>query len=276
MNEHYNSFELLAERTDRTKRVAALQEMIVSEKKMNEVLKIHQKTTWHNNNRLYGNDNNLNSWISMVAMTDVLPVHSEESIPLICNNDFDLENVQSVRNFKENFQVKFEELSEMLLRAFGRRKTTKHKNYPSAGGIYPVIPILVILDQNVIEEIDTPGSYIYNGTDHKLLLLKRFTDQDIINLRENISCNENYKVMIAYAIDIKRSITKYRIRGYRHALIEVGLMAQSFRYAIWKYEHFGEVSWSGFNDNALTHSLGLSPRLAPVTLLQWFGEKYDF
>lgn len=276
MNEHYNSFELLAERTDRTKRVATLQEMIVSEKKMNEVLKLHQKMTWHNDNRLYNNAKNLNSWIDMVVMTDVLPVYSEKSIPLISNNDFDLEDVQSVRNFKANFQVKFEELSEILLRAFGRRKVTKHKNYPSAGGLYPVIPILVILDQNVIEEVEAPGSYIYNATDHELILLKRFTDQDIKKLRKNISYSDNYKVMIAYAIDIKRSIAKYRVRGYRHALIEVGLMAQSFRHAIWKYEHFGEVSWSGFNDNALTHSLGLSPRLAPVTLLQWFGEKYDF
>ncbi|GJM78152.1 hypothetical protein HMSSN139_06480 [Paenibacillus sp. HMSSN-139] len=33
MNEQYNSFKLLSERSDRIKRAAALQEMIVSEKK---------------------------------------------------------------------------------------------------------------------------------------------------------------------------------------------------------------------------------------------------
>lgn len=278
MNEQYNSFKLLSERTDRTKRAAVLQEMIVSEKKMNEVLKMHQKTTWHNDDRLYNNNNNLNAWISMVVMTDVLPVYSEKSISLIYNDEFDLEDIQSIRNFKAHFRVEFKELSEILLKAFGRRKVTKHKNYPSAGGLYPVIPILVVLDQNILEGIETPGSYIYNATDHELILLKEFTNQDVENLRKYISFStvDNYKVFIAYSIDIKRSITKYRVRGYRHALIEVGLMAQSFRHSICEFERLGEVSWSGFSDNALTHSLGLNPRLAPVALLQWFGEKYDF
>lgn len=277
MNEHLNSFEILAERTDRTKRVAALQDMIVTEKKLNEVLKIHQKTTWHMDDRLFNNDKSLNAWINMVVMTDVLPVYSEKSILLEYNDEFDFEDIQSIRNFKANFRIKLGELSEILLKAFGRRRGSKHKNYPSAGGLYPVIPILVVLDRNVLDGIEAPGSYIYNATDHELILLKEFSDQDIRTLEKNISFGslENYKLFIAYAIDIKRSITKYRIRGYRHSLIEVGLMAQSFRYSLCEFENLGEVSWSGFNDNALTYSLGLSPRLAPVTLLQWFGEKND-
>lgn len=279
MSESYNQYQRLSERIDRIRRIQSLQDTIVSDKQLNDVLKMHQRTTWHKDIRpLSLSDNNLVTWIDLVTMTDTLPVHSEKSIPLEYNDEFDSYDTGSIRHFKPTFSIEFRELSHIFLKAFGRQISSKHKSYPSAGGIYPIIPILIVLETKVLEGIEVPGTYIYNATDHEFILLKNFKQQDMDKVIKNIDVTglENNKLAIAYAIDLKRTITKYRIRGYRHSLIEIGLMAQSFRQSVSEFERLGEVCWSGFNDNALTHALGLSPRLAPVALLQWFGEKHDF
>lgn len=53
-------------------------------------------------------------------------------------------------------------------------------------------------------------------------------------------------------------------------------MCQSFRESISKFNNLGDFCFAGFNDNALTYLSGLNPRLAPVALIQWFGEKMMF
>lgn len=278
MNEK-KMYNRLVETIDRTRRAQYIQDSILTGKLTNEALKMHQKTTWHKDNRpVVITDPNLDAWLNIVVGTDPLPAHSEKYIPLEYNSDFDLIDIKSIRDFKSIFWIEFEELSNILLKAFGRRHSTNKKNYPSAGGLYPIMPVLIVLNHEVLEGIEAPGSYLYSATHHELILLKSFTKQEVEVIFNNFNHSNlmNPNLGIAYAIDMKRSITKYRIRGYRHSLIEVGLMAQSFRQAICEYERLGEVSWSGFNDNAFTHAIGLSPRLAPVALLQWFGEKNDF
>lgn len=71
-----------------------------------------------------------------------------------------------------------------------------------------------------------------------------------------------------------RTVVKYNYRGLRHMLIEVGSMAQAFRLnGLAIISDFGDISWSGFDDEKLKSSLGLK-NMNPV-LLQFFGIRDD-
>jgi hypothetical protein len=58
---------------------------------------------------------------------------------------------------------------------------------------------------------------------------------------------------IAYGVDLRQALTNYRFKGYRHAMIEVGLAAQACRQALADVgqecgEPLGERNWSAFAD----------------------------
>ncbi|MFO1441769.1 nitroreductase family protein [Bacillus sp. Bva_UNVM-123] len=264
----------LFEKVDKLKRMEWLQEALLTESELNEVVKMHQKSTWnipyHWN--LY-DSSELIYWVSLAEDTDPLPILTEDTVSLPpVSRELLTINKTSERYFKEDYIFKIDDLSDILFRSFGQMENS-HRNYPSAGGLYPVIPILLVLDNKTVPFLKTNGSYLYDSKKNQLLLLKGFTEEDLVKCKASIHVHmeEMPNLAMLYAIDIRRAITKYKIRGYRHALIEVGLMAQSFRNTLWNYEHYGECCWSGFNDNSLSNILGLSPRLAPIAMLQWFG-----
>ncbi|MED4045996.1 nitroreductase family protein [Priestia aryabhattai] len=265
----------LFKRVDNNKRINMIQDFLLPETYLNKVLKMHQQTTWHlPYNWDTFKDPELYDWCELVADTEVLPDYVEERIQLSPVSTNESNTTRSLREYKKDFQITDSDLSNILFKSFGRHKDTLAKNYPSAGGLYPIIAVLIVLDKNKIPFLKHEGSYIYDSRENELLLLKKFTEEDINKFRKCVDMPwEVPDIAMAYAMDIKRATTKYKFRGYRHALIEVGLMAQSFRSSLWDMNNFGECCWSGFSDNALTHLLGLSPRLAPVALLQWFGEK---
>ncbi|WP_149031724.1 hypothetical protein [Geobacillus thermodenitrificans] len=99
------------------------------------------------------------------------------------------------------------------------------------------------------------GAYILDTTS---LTLKRYCSWSRDELREFLMVlnpveNRIYSpYLIGYAINMKKAVAKYKRRGYRHALIEIGLMAQCFRESCKEEERIGEFCWSGFDDNALT------------------------
>ncbi|WP_342478704.1 nitroreductase family protein [Paenibacillus sp. FSL H7-0350] len=237
---------------------------------LDQILKFHQKTTW----QYIGEENldlRLTRWLELVQFTDVLPEYYEQKI------DFNVKKIKlnegrSKRTFKKNGVIDFNQLGEILYESFGLSEGSLSKPYPSAGALYPIIPLLLVLDENAVERDFLPGSYVFDSHEARLLMIKKFDQEEILKIKKNIYGESLSGIAICYSIDIRRSIAKYRSRGYRHALIEVGLMAQSFRSTLERHKGFGECTWSGFNDNALSSILGLSPRLSPVVLVQWFGE----
>ncbi|WDM20587.1 nitroreductase family protein [Paenibacillus polymyxa] len=237
---------------------------------LKEILKFHQRTTWQD----VGDqefDQQLLEWLDLTQYTDVIPEYYEKKL------EFKVERIHctegfSKRKFNQDFKMDYNQLGELLYNAFGRADGFSTKPYPSAGALYPVIPLMIILDKNAIHNITSPGCYVFDTKSVELLLIKSFTAQEVEVINENIYGSQLSKMFLGYAIDIRRAILKYKSRGYRHALMEVGLMAQSFRNSLNRHAGYGECSWSGFNDNALTNILGLSPRLSPIILLQWFGK----
>lgn len=254
-----------------------LQNEILSEKLLNEVIKNHQSATWVSSSN-YEPSSDLVNWMKLVEFTDVLPDYYEKEYDLGVN-PIQLNAPKSWRSFSFDWKISKENFGKLLRSAFGRYSGVKSKNYPSAGALYPVLPLIYVFKEDIIESISTKGCYVFDSTQLKMLLIKEYDHDDIIEISKHINAIDKKlwsPLAIGYAIDIKRAITKYKKRGYRNALIEIGAMTQSFRYSLETLNlNLGEVSFSGFNDNALTYYSGLNPRLVPVTLIQWFGEKND-
>jgi SagB-type dehydrogenase family enzyme len=250
-----------------------LQEKILDTKLFNEVLKIHQKSTWHFPYN-WEIDHNIDEWLHLVENTDVLPDYYDNKVTFHISRSIK-ERSTSERNFYLDWTIQKNMLGNILYNAFGRGAGIPTKPYPSAGGLYPIIPIVIVFTDRVVQGEVNSGCYVFDSTNIELLRIKQFDQTLIQKILQNINIKDGKlsNIAIGYAMDIRRAITKYGVRGYRHGLIEVGLMAQSFRNALFRYKELGDCCWSGFNDNALTNLLGLNPRLAPLILLQWFGKK---
>lgn len=250
-----------------------IQNKILDESVLDNVLKFHQKTTWQNlyNWRL---ERDVRSWLELVEHMDILPMYYEERVNLNVFREH-IPTSRSHREFKENWIISKECIGDILYKAFGRYEGGNSKEYPSAGALYPVIPLLYVFDENVVKNQIKPGCYVLDSYQMDLLLIQSFSQSYVKKLISDGLFIDSLpsKLAIGYAVDFKRAITKYRERGYRHSLIEVGLASQSFRHAL--PQEFGDYCFSGFNDNAFTKLSGLSPRLAPIMMLQWFGEKKD-
>ncbi|MBE2914311.1 hypothetical protein [Anoxybacillus flavithermus] len=254
------------------------QERALSQRIITDVIKFHQSSVFFRvkNMRSSFISPDVRVWLENVECTDVLPDIFEEEIPL------SIEKVRingSNRSYNLSYRMDEKTLGAIMYKAFGRDNETLSKRYGSAGALYPVMPLLLVLKPNVISSLPMPGVYMFNPLSNSIYRIRKWTEKDLEKLKECIFIDgEEFvsSLVMAYAIDIRRAVTKYGKRGYRHALIEVGLMAQGFRESLREVkENLRDLCWSGFNDNALTYLVGLNVRLAPVVLLQWFGERGD-
>ncbi|MFS0859377.1 hypothetical protein [Paenibacillus taichungensis] len=243
----------------------------IPKKVENYILKFHQSSTLlkHPESKHQSIDDNVIPWLEFAQYTDITPNYYEEKISLDINNQTDV--IGSCREFEKERLFNFIELSELLNDAFIRDEKKGSKKYGSAGALYPIVPLLLLFkDHNGLSQ----GVYVYDGVERSLLKIKSWSNDEAFYIKKYV-CHEAVDMpesCIAYAADIRRAIIKYHIRGYRHALIEVGAMSQVLKNSLHKLKNdVGEVSWSGFNDNELTKKCGLNVRLCPIVMLQWFG-----
>lgn len=268
-----NDNKKIIEKVNNYKRMERLQDFIVSNKELNETIKLHQMSTWENPYKVNMYPNEVLNWLSLAENVFSYPLVVDETVELLPTINELSDNKKSHRYFNDDYIFEYNEFSNILFNAFAQKKDG-HRNYASAGGLYPIIPLLIVIDIKNLPFLKEPGVYVYDSSAHQLLLLTKFTPKKIKTYKDCLMIEEKEEVpnlALAYMLDIGRSITKYKNRGYRHALIEVGLMAQSFRSELWKYDNLGECCWSGFYDNRLAFNLGLSPRSAPIIMMQWFG-----
>ncbi len=208
-------------------------------------------------------------WAYTIENTDTLPSYYENTINLLPINRYD--KISSNRALSKDKQLTLEHISHVLYNAFGRGKASNSKQYPSAGALYPVMPLLLIFKE---QNYALPGVYAYNEKSNQLLQIKSWSSKEALFIKKDccMFTETLSDTCIAYSIDMRKALFKYRYRGYRHALIEIGAMTQCFKECLHQLDtNLAEVSWSGFNDNQLTYLSGLNVKLAPITLLQWFG-----
>jgi len=257
-NKKYRNWSLLQQRAEKKETIE-------------KVLKFHYKTLNRVKDEIVNIDINgdVLSWSGMVANQDILPDTYEDIIELDIHKH---EQLHSYSKFRVDMPVELNVLGQLLYDAFGREAPYASKRYPSAGALYPVLPLLLVLeseDSNKLAE----GCYIFDSTNARLFKICSWDNTEINKVKKllNFDSNSHPPHCLAYALDMRRALTKYREKGYRHGLIEVGLMAQSFRESLQQVNGLGERCWSYFIDIPLTHICGLNFRLCPIMLIQWFG-----
>lgn len=243
-----------------------------------DVEMIHQSMSWQIPYR-WGFSPEVFKWESLVEYKDSLPEYpinifsAQPSYKIPTYKE-----PQSTRNFDKETQIDKKTFFDLLGKSFGRFRGLGSKNYASAGGLFPVVPIVILFEDQYIDGLPK-GVYIYDSENYRLMLIEKMnTEKKFEAITKNINSTFPEQVLsnvcFAYAIDIEKSILKYGRRGYRHAIIELGLASECLHLTYQSMsKDFGDCIWSGFNDNALTVACGLSPRLMPITLVQWFGLK---
>lgn len=163
----------------------------------------------------------------------------------------------------------YQVIRESLL-AFQGADGRWHRPYPSAGALYPVEVLLTILLPP--EDSMTLSQGLYHVLPHSARLARLDLPKDRPfdprhwrpdDFGEPVFC-------LTYFLNLDRAIFKYRYRGYRHALMEVGALYQAGACAAIR-AGLRSRSWSGFSDDVLSADSGLHPaELLPV-LVQCFG-----
>ena len=177
----------------------------------------------------------------------------------------------SLRQFSKKL-LDFSDINTLLINSFSPNHLGT-RPYPSAGALYPIEPILFLFKERISH--DQPiesGCYHFKSIDRTLELIKKMEMSPTINrlFHGLVEADAPPNLCILYVMHIGKSIFKYRYRGYRHALMEVGSMYQQVA-VVAQSLGLGSTVWSGFNDYQLMHELGLNRRIFLPLTLQFLG-----
>ena len=181
------------------------------------------------------------------------------------------ERKPSLRQFSKKM-LDFSDIKSLLINAFSPNHLG-NRPYPSAGGLYPIEPVLFIFNERVSD--DKPfdsGCYHFRPVNRSLELIKKMEMVPTINrlFHGLIEGEVVPNLCILYLVHIGKSIFKYRYRGYRHAIMEVGSMYQQVA-MVAQSLGLGSTVWSGFNDYQVMHELGLNRRTFLPLTMQFLG-----
>lgn len=246
---------------------------ILNKDSLNNVRKFHQLTTLTMDMRnVKGRvTNQLHEFLRESEWKTPLPKN------YLCYVDLNSKSyaIQSSRDFDKTRFLCKSDLAYILGRAFAADKNL-HRPFPSGGAMYAVYPVLIVLKVNKYSEEELlPGVYYYDGLDKGAYKLKSLSEKDTIDLKKSLfpfSADTPSNYCIAYIGDFEKEVFKYNELGYKHLLLETGMMAQSFRMSLKNWNlRSGDISFSGFKSNVLSGVLGFNKDIAPVLLIQWFG-----
>ncbi|AXQ78542.1 SagB/ThcOx family dehydrogenase [Streptococcus chenjunshii] len=195
----------------------------------------------------------------------------EESIAL---DDTVIDNKGSLRHF--NADLNFQEVSSVLNHSFGIDKENLHRRFPSAGGLYPVYPIFIQLQNNEYDSRLSRGYYYFDSIQNRLLKLGSLDNQvhgKTVEFALGADEQPMSHQLIVYVGDIEKVVSKYHYVGYKHLFIETGMMAQSLREALSSIPAAGDLSVSGFRHNLLAKHLNLSLSTNLIAMIQWIGKE---
>lgn len=146
-----------------------------------------------------------------------------------------------------------------------RADKSGRRPYPSGGALYSVEALVVCSD--MISGVPPYSVLHYLPISNKFEILKGQFNRDSYH---QISSIRGASFYIAYFINIRKAIFKYRSRGYRLALLEAGSMYQLTTAAAQKNNILTRIL-SGFSDYKFTRMCGIDSRLMLPIIIQAFG-----
>lgn len=238
-----------------------------------DVVKMHAKESITLLNYANINISNINNAIVeqiQFSEAEISPFHLHD---IKCDHaDNHTHSRQPSLNRFSTKKIDFIELQKLLIHSFASDKNGR-RPYPSAGGIYPVEPLVFLFSERIDGfSSHISGCYHFRPLSKKLQLIKRMPKQFFFEnlLHGLIKKDQQPCFSILYLASIDKSIFKYRYRGYRHALMEAGSMYQK---ATEIADDMGlrNTVWSSFSEQQLMHVLGLDHSAYMPLTLQFFG-----
>ena len=169
-------------------------------------------------------------------------------------------------------KMPFADIQRLLVHSFSPN-AEGHRPYPSAGGLYPVEPLVFLFSEHIeSKESLISGCYHFRPVSKTLQCLQKISTHDFFTtLLHNYFDSEKRPCFgILYLAHIGKAIFKYRYRGYRHALMEAGSMYQK---AVVTSEAMGlrNTVWSTFSEHELLYALDLDFGTYMPLTMQFFG-----
>lgn len=213
-----------------------------------------------------------NTAISQVQFSEceISPFHKSD-IPCHAFEPASFQRQTSLSQFSKQ-TLDFDILQNWLIHTFSPNKNGQ-RPYPSAGGLYPIEPLIFIFDEKIKSETSfISGCYHFRPISKVLQFIKPLAENyfyDIL-LHGLIEPEKRPLFCILYTAHIGKSIFKYRYRGYRHALMEVGSM---YQHATLTSQAIGlrNSVWSSFSEYEFLAALELDPAAFMPLMMQFFG-----
>lgn len=177
----------------------------------------------------------------------------------------------SLRSFA-NKKMDLATIQSMLVQSFSPNYLG-HRPYPSAGGIYSIEPVVFLFNERIAHHQPIiSGCYHFRPLQNTLELVKALDLSIAIQqfYHGMITQDTSPNLCILYLAHVGKSIFKYRYRGYRHVLMEVGSMYQQIAMVAQDLGLRSSV-WSSFNDHQVMYELGLDNRTFLPLTMQFVG-----
>lgn len=201
---------------------------------------------------------------------EISPFRHQE---IACDTDEkpDFTRLSSFNQFSDK-TLAMNDIQTVLIHAFSPDESG-HRPYPSAGGLYPVEPLVFLFKDRIEsnEDFDS-GCYHFRPVSQQLQLIKKLETSFFIDkLMHGFMKPEHLpNFAVLYLAHIGKSIFKYRYRGYRHALMEAGAMYQQATMVSQK-KGLRTTVWSTFSEQQMLEVLGLDFGTYMPLTMQFFG-----
>ncbi|HDS1815284.1 SagB/ThcOx family dehydrogenase [Pseudomonas sp. GD03651] len=172
----------------------------------------------------------------------------------------------------ESRPLHFRTIQALLAPLLTKSPTTYKRGYPSGGALYPIEVFCINLN-NKIEQWPTESDALHLLPSSRSLEahspsidIRQLTEAII---PENIDIGSPSLALI-YLIYLPKALFKYRYRGYRLSLMEVGSMYMITDLNC-KELQLNSRPWSGYTDHQITKNLRLNPTLFLPACIQLIG-----
>jgi SagB-type dehydrogenase family enzyme len=206
-------------------------------------------------------------------------LHSENAWPI---DDQALEPEQmrgrSCRKFSAA-SVDWAVFEKLFVSAFA--EAGGRRPYPSAGAMYPVQVLACILkplgnaprevQANVFHFLPSSRRFMPIETVPAARLLSTLFDAPHEYSAQGNEPITDPVFFILYALHLDSAVVRYRHRGYRFALVEVGAMAQQAA-IVGRGLGLGSCIYGGFGDAELSVVMGINPTVLLPAIAQCFGK----
>lgn len=143
--------------------------------------------------------------------------------------------------------------------------------YPSAGRLYSVEVFVCIFAGKELSQLGT-GVYHYLPHSSSLELVTSRSPKEMMAVffhsRSEAALIPDF--LLVYQVNFLVSVVKYRLKGYRFSLMEVGSMYQQAE-IVGRSLGLGCRVWGGFSDGEVSRMCGTNPTVLGPAVAQLFG-----